>query len=196
MSVQKWKKHIEEWGDCQRCPLFKKRKKVCHFRSNRDGPPLYRGRHDVVFIGEAPGPSENVLGKPFVGPAGHLLDQIIEEALAGRSLKIGFTNIVGCIPLNEFSDKFVEPPDFAVKACTKKLKDILIIMRPKLVVAVGTTAKKWLSKFRQGYGLEDTRMVEIQHPAFILRSHISQQGLLIQRCRVTLDNAFDEVCDA
>jgi uracil-DNA glycosylase len=60
---------------------------------------LCRGRLpcDVLFVGEAPGVSEDVLGRPFVGPAGKLLDTIVERALDGQ-YDCAMTNLVACIP--------------------------------------------------------------------------------------------------
>lgn len=68
-----WLDHVEKWKDCQRCPLAQQRSNIV----------LARGTVpcDVLFIGEAPGASEDALGLPFVGPAGHLLNQIIERVL-------------------------------------------------------------------------------------------------------------------
>lgn len=68
-----WLEHVEKWRDCMRCPLSEQRSNIV----------LARGTVpcDVLFVGEAPGASEDALGQPFVGPAGHLLDQVIERAL-------------------------------------------------------------------------------------------------------------------
>lgn len=68
-----FQKHKLRWQSCERCDLCQTRDKTC----------LVRGKlpADVLFVGEAPGPSEDVIGQPFIGPAGHLLDEIIAEAI-------------------------------------------------------------------------------------------------------------------
>jgi len=113
----KYKQHREKWNDCEKCELCNQRGSVV----------LARGKIpcDLLFIGEAPGQSEDVLGVPFVGPAGKLLDSIIDQAtLTGRAEyspgsgkpvpnenfpRIAFTNLVSCIPKGEDGNKIQEP---------------------------------------------------------------------------------------
>lgn len=66
------------WRDCQKCDLHHNRQQVV----------LARGcvPCDILFVGEAPGQSENSVGKPFVGPAGLLLDVIVTRGVGGRKL--------------------------------------------------------------------------------------------------------------
>lgn len=72
-SLSLFQLHVREWENCTRCPLCETRRNIV----------LSRGKVpcDVLFIGEGPGESEDVLGAPFVGPAGHLLDHIIERSV-------------------------------------------------------------------------------------------------------------------
>ena len=71
--------HKRRWENCRACPLHEGRKKVV----------LVRGKIpcDALFIGEGPGGNEDSLGSPFVGPAGKLLDRIVEDAMSGRPLE-------------------------------------------------------------------------------------------------------------
>lgn len=82
--------HVDRWKHCTLCPLHKVRRQVV----------LARGKlpADVLMVGEAPGLSEDVLGAPFTGPAGQLLDRII-TATELENYRIAFTNLVGCIPM-------------------------------------------------------------------------------------------------
>lgn len=109
---------------------------------------LYRGKIpcDVLFIAEAPGESEDCVGTPLEGPAGHKLDQIIERALAqaparpdGRPWRVGFTNLVGCIPRDDggLAKAADGPDDDQVGACTPRLQEIVRIADPALLVLVG-----------------------------------------------------------
>ncbi len=70
--------HVERWKDCDLCPLAQQRGRIC----------LGRGLVpcDVLFVGEAPGASEDAVGQPFVGPAGDLLDRIERSALGPIAL--------------------------------------------------------------------------------------------------------------
>lgn len=167
---------------------------------------LCRGRlpAPVLFIGEAPGPSEDVLGVPFIGPAGHLLDRIIEASIGSR-FSYALTNLIACIPTGEEGDKIAIPPEEAIAVCRPRLQELVWFARPRLIVLVGALAKKhipdeaslsttkngvvhhWLAKG------ESLRFVEMVHPAAILRADISQRGLAIQRCIVTLEDAVAEL---
>ena len=224
-------KHREKWKDCTRCLLHEHRRKIV----------LCRGKipADVLFVGEAPGESEDVLGSPFVGPAAQLLDSLIEQAFSrvshslmtpadcdcggytGRCnicdgglglckrcgkgevelsepctpLRTAFTNLVACIPHNESGDKY-DVPKVAIKECRPRLVELCKLVKPKLVVQVGTLAKKhW--DVKDWEALIDAKavptFVKIDHPAFIIRSNVADQGLLIQRVVVTLSDIADKV---
>lgn len=146
----------------------------------------------MVFVGEAPGVSENALGIPFIGPAGHLLDQIIDSALKGK-WTYAITNLVGCIPLGEDGDKAIIPPDDeSLLQCKPRLEEFIAMCRPKLIVAVGKLSKEWLE---QGYRTSvavpvGTPIISINHPAYIIRQSIVQQGFLKQQCIVSIASAL------
>lgn len=175
----KYKSHKAKWIDCEECPLCEKRKNVV----------LARGviPCDVLFVGEAPGPNEDVLGKPFVGPAGFLLDSQIESALeeAGLSpqkVRIAFTNLIACIPKSEETNvKFTEPPRKSITACAPRLAEFIEIADPLIIVRVGKYASKWVSH---------DYTADIVHPAAILRADKWQQGLANQKSIVTLRDVF------
>lgn len=153
--------------------------------------------------------SEDVLGKPFVGPAGKLLDEIIAAALdkAGAEVdsggftpwgspinvwspadvRIAFTNLVACIPLGGDGAKTAEPTKESIEACRERLEEFITLAMPKLVVCVGKLAEKHLPIYWEG------PKVEITHPAAILRADVSQKGLLIQKCIVTLADAVSDL---
>ena len=235
--------HVREWKSCTKCGLCKTRKKVVFARGVI---PC-----DVLFVGEAPGVSEDLLGIPFIGPAGKLLDEIIQEADQLRftdyedycnsdSLRIARYNLVGCIPLVE-GQKVGQPPKEALRECTPRLAEMVEIARPKLIVAVGQVAAKEIPKMLRGdyepkgsgqggrgktavgrpatgrveggrvariqvcelgaeahgdqrdskYG-EAIPLVEITHPAAILRANVSGRGLMVRRCVVALIDAFND----
>jgi len=174
-----WRKHVAKWKGCRRCPLADQRTMAVLARGRIPAP--------ILFVGEAPGASEDVLGKPFAGPAGKLLDQIIEVALDGQ-YDYCITNLVACFPREAKEDGTHEPPDEAIAACRPRLEEMLELVRPSLVVCVGKLARKHLPKV-------EVPSVEILHPAAILRADVAQRGLLVQRAIVTLSDAVGEILD-
>ena len=171
--------HVEKWRNCKRCLLWEKRLKVVLCRGNIPAP--------VLIIGEAPGASEDVHGVPFFGPAGHLLDQIIKEANPNK-VPICITNLVGCMPKGEHGGKLGEPPEESIRACAPRLAEVVDMCRPKLVVLVGKLSAKWCPKLPKG-----TKAISLIHPAAVLRLDVSQQGLAIRRCIVTLADALESL---
>jgi len=181
-NLSPWKKHKEKWSACQECDLCGRRNKVV----------LARGKLpcDILFIGEAPGVSEDVLGKPFVGPAGKLLDDIIEGAIP-FSMKLAFTNLVACIPKGEDGVKVHEPPEESIRACFDRLEEIIKIAKPHAIVCVGKLAAKWIPS---QFGFWDAEyFTEIIHPAAILRLDLSQKGLAIQRTEQVLAKVAESI---
>lgn len=182
-----YQKHRDWWKDCQRCPLGKQRSRIV----------LARGRVpcDVLFIGEAPGVSEDALGQPFIGPAGKLLDRIVDDALdpifmGSDRPKVVFTNLVACFPkLAKSEGVNHQPAEAEIKACSTRLKEFVDeVARPRLIVCVGALSEKWVPQFIDPFSVE---MIHIVHPAAILRAPDAQRGLMVRRCVVVLANAVE-----
>jgi DNA polymerase len=152
----------------------------------------------VLFIGEGPGESEDVIGKPFVGPAGHLQDHIIAEAFAGRELRRAFTNLVGCIPREEGVNtaKADQPLPEEIRACSPRLIAFVDLCQPKLIVCVGKLAGDWLAgRLLKGIKLNlQVPTVEQQHPAAILKTPAAHQNLAYRRAVVVLKMAIEKHC--
>lgn len=178
--------HVQTWKDCTACSLSQGRRKVV----------LCRGKLpcDILFIGEAPGFGEDATGLPFVGPAGKLLDEMVEKAEQemyddfedyndSPRLRFAFTNVVACIPRADEESKVNEPPPEAIKACRSRLEEMTKIANPRIVVAVGKVS----GKFVHG------KTYEIVHPAAILRANAASQGLMFQRTVVTLTEIFQSL---
>lgn len=190
-----WAQFKERWQNCTACPLAGCRNKIV----------LAKGKIpcDVLFIGEAPGPSEDVIGQPFVGPAGKLLDQMINEAAQTihgvMEWKYAFTNLVCCIPKEEKGgSKFGEPPKEAIVACRKRLMEFINLCQPQLIVMVGKLAGKYLPSQHdlggcEWLGGELLLFAELVHPAAILRADISTKGLLYQRNVAELEANFSNM---
>lgn len=195
---QKWTDHVRRWKDCTKCPLYTQRN---HIVLARGSIPA-----DVVFVGEAPGTSENDLGQPFIGPAGKLLDQIIERAW--RSITdtptFALTNLVACFP-RESKEAGTNEPDVAeIKACQPRLAEFIDLCSPKLLVAVGGLADTHLAAalpaktvLSAGGRVEGHKSLvywtSIVHPAHIVRAPLAQQGMMLQKAVVVLSNALEEM---
>ena len=178
--------HAERWRFCTGCALHERRQRVV----------LYRGAVpcDVLFVGEAPGESEDVLGKPFAGPAGQLLDEQIRAALAGfkTPYRIGYTNLVACIPKGNDGRKFAEPDDTHIKSCSARVVEIVGIAKPRLIVYVGKLAESWLTPgYKHSIKIPETRAAKIIHPAAILRASYDQREFLSRQAIITLRNAVE-----
>lgn len=172
----------------------------CHLHKNRQHVVLARGSIpcDVLFVGEAPGVSEDSIGIPFIGPAGKLLDYIRSRAIGSANVSWAMTNLVCCIPLGENGNKTGEPSEEYIRACSVRLYEFLEISRPKLMIAVGSLARDFLEqgyKYSLNIPNREVLQVSIIHPAAILRSNVAQQGLAVQRCVITISNALEEMLE-
>lgn len=178
-----WETHRDKWCNCQLCPYSEHRKKVA----------LVRGTIpcDVLFIGEAPGASEDVLGSPFTGPAGKLLDSIIARASRQYSPALAFTNLVGCIPLKDPQTRTIQPPNVqAITACRPRLSEIYAITGAKAVICVGALASKYVPDvvdFLKPGLIADS----IIHPASILRLNASQVSMACDRTADIIESVFE-----
>lgn len=153
----------------------------------------------ALFVGEAPGASEDVRGIPFDGPAGALLDSIVKNSMDG--VTCAFTNLVGCLPRDKDGSKAGEPELDQIKSCRPRLKDFIALCKPKLLVMVGALSEKHTPMVFAGTSTvlcaggavtghpTLKRWRSIVHPAFILRAVPAHKPLLIQRSIVTLANA-------
>lgn len=179
-QVSPWRLHVEQWGECQNCILC----------TQRDRIVLARGKVpcDVLFVGEAPGDSENVIGLPFVGPAGKLLDQIVERSVP-PSLRVAMTNLVACYPQEAKEAGTNEPEDAEVMACRPRLRQFIGICDPRLIVTVGKLADAWLPEEDR----ERRAVATVTHPAAILRMPLVQQGFAVQKCIVTIATAVENL---
>ncbi|MDB4905949.1 MAG: phage polymerase-related protein [Gemmatimonadetes bacterium] len=124
---------------CRGCPLWKCGTQAVFGR----GPARAR----VMFVGEQPGDAEDLAGEPFVGPAGRLLDEALEEAGIERG-NAYLTNAVKHFKW-ERGDKSArrihkKPNDAEVRACHPWLQEELRLVKPGVIVLLGATAAQSL----------------------------------------------------
>src|ERR1041385_28518 len=117
-------------GDCQRCKLCSTRKSIVFGVGAEDAP--------LMFVGEAPGEQEDKRGEPFVGPAGELLDKMI-EAMGWRRQDVYITNILMCRPPGNRNPQ----PD-EVAQCSPFLHAKIATIAPRMIVALGRPAANHL----------------------------------------------------
>lgn len=147
------------------------------------------------MIGESPGQSEDLIGRPFTGPAGHQLDRMIDASGLGE-VRLAFTNLVCCIPLGEDGKKTKDPDKDDIVACQTRLREFVEVADPDVIVCVGTLARDWTDPQRKKRAVtfhRDIPRVDIIHPAAILRANIANRGLMIRRCVVALHNVLVEL---
>lgn len=125
---------------CTACPLAQTRTQAVP----GEGPiPA-----DVMLLGEAPGEREDAIGRPFVGPAGKLLDELLASIGWLRS-RVYLANVVSCRPPGNRAPKWEE-----VSACRHHVRAQLDLVRPRVVVTLGAHA---LAHF------DDTRRISACH---------------------------------
>jgi DNA polymerase len=134
----------------------------------------------MVLVGEQPGDQEDLVGRPFVGPAGHVLDQALADAGIDRD-EVYVTNAVKHFKWKPRGKRRLhdKPSRTEAVACRPWLEAELAIVAPTVLVALGATAAQSLlgPKFRltqhQGEVLQDTGLapfvVATTHPSLVLR---------------------------
>ena len=143
----------------------------------------------MLFCGEAPGASEDALGQPFVGPAGKLLDQIIERSLPPTVTHV-LTNLVCCFPKEAKASGENEPHTAEIRACRPRLIEFVNLARPRLIVCVGALAADHVDH------ADTVRCADIVHPAAILRMPLAQKQMAVQRAIVVIRNAVEDMLAA
>lgn len=130
MTAQKHEDSLEKIAaDVRGCPLCK----LARTRKNAV-PGEGQISAKIMFIGEAPGRSEDEKGKPFVGAAGRILDDLLKKAGIERS-QVFITNIVKCRPPNNRV-----PEEDELIACRPYLDRQIALIKPKVICILGRTA--------------------------------------------------------
>ena len=123
-----WKDLENSIIDCKKCDLCMNRINIVFGVGNKNA--------DIMFIGEGPGADEDRQGIPFVGKAGQLMNKAF-EALGINRNEIYIANIVKCRPP---SNRVPEKEE--AEACLNYLRNQVILIKPKIIVLLGSTALK------------------------------------------------------
>jgi len=161
--ADQWEALEQACKRCRECSLCETRKNVVFGVGRRDA--------EVLFIGEGPGASEDEQGEPFVGRAGHLLDDMLAIIGLSRS-DVYIANIVKCRPPRNRDPLGVEQD-----ACIGWLRPQTALLRPKIIVCLGRIAAARIIredfKITREHGQWVTRagvqMMAVYHPAALLR---------------------------
>jgi uracil-DNA glycosylase len=166
----------EQAAHCRDCPLWKNATQTVFGA----GPRAAR----IMFVGEQPGDQEDRSGKPFVGPAGKLLDRALVDAEIDRKTTY-VTNAVKHFKWEPRGKRRIhkKPSELEIGACHQWLERELALLRPALIVALGATAAR--AVFGRATAIEknrgriiagaqaksalDSDLLVTVHPSFLLR---------------------------
>jgi uracil-DNA glycosylase len=166
----------EQAEHCRDCPLWKNATQTVF----GEGLPSAK----IVFVGEQPGDQEDITGRPFVGPAGRLLDRALQDVGVDRSTTY-VTNAVKHFKFEPRGKRRIhkKPNELEIAACNQWLERELRILKPELIVALGATAARAIFgrataiEKNRGHviraaqaatGLEADILVTV-HPSYLLR---------------------------
>ena len=207
-------RHIQErWRRCRRCPISSTRRSVVlggdgfvgrgsvdrdgysiYFRGEPNGPkptPTFLTPPEsplLLFIGEAPGQSEDITGLPFHGRAGQIFNFTL--SLCKTSFRFHITNLVACRPTHLNKKGQVtnrQPTKEEIETCLPRFEDILyssISPRYQGVIHLGSLSKENLK-------IPDIPSEQLIHPAFIARMEYKLYE--IKRCAARIDHLVQEI---
>ena len=164
-DVRSWRELERAATGCTLCRLCEGRTKVVFGDGAQDA--------DVVVVGDAPGRTEDLLGRPCVGAAGNLLDNLLLDAGFDRA-NVYVTSVVKCHPRHEAPDQDV------VDACSPYLVEQLAHLRPKVIITLGPVATGLLLRrpvpldkvagFRFDV-FDGVTLVPTHHPATVIKGN-------------------------
>ncbi len=154
----------EQVEHCTLCELYRERKNAVFGEGNDNA--------EIMFVGEAPGRDEDIQGRPFVGRAGKLLTELLEEIGLKRE-DVYIANCLKCRPPNNRDPK----PD-ELTACFPYLKKQIEIIKPKVIGTLGrystyvlTLQKGALGTLRgRIFDYHGIKVLPMYHPAYLLRN--------------------------
>lgn len=179
-------------GGCTRCSL-----------SRDEVPPIiYRGnpKAKIMLVGEAPGLREEEQRRPFVGPAGELLDKIFSAIKMDTNEDMFIANSIMCRPTASIDSgkQNNTPTDEQLEACAPFLENLIKIIKPKVIIACGRIALQQLkkdSKVRLGDfegkwdKYQNIDMFTMIHPAALL--HIKDYKEAYQEKKIIVKSYMD-----
>lgn len=181
-----WEELEEVVKQCRKCRLCETKKNVVFGVGNREA--------DIMFIGEGPGADEDAQGEPFVGKAGKLMNMAF-DMLGVKREEVYIANIVKCRPPNNRN-----PQDDEAENCLDYLRNQVILVKPKIIVLLGSVALKNI--LGKEYGITASRGKWIEkkgilymptwHPAALLRDENKKIDFIKDLKQVI--KRYNEIC--
>lgn len=181
-----WEELEEVIKQCRKCRLCETRKNVVFGVGNREA--------DIMLIGEGPGADEDAQGEPFVGKAGKLMNMAF-DMLGIKREEVYIANIVKCRPPNNRN-----PQDDEAENCLDYLRNQVILVKPKIIVLLGSVALKNI--LGKEYGITASRGKWIEkkgilymptwHPAALLRDENKKIDFIKDLKQVI--KRYNEIC--
>ena len=181
-----WEELEEVVKHCRKCRLCETRKNVVFGVGNREA--------DIMFIGEGPGADEDTQGEPFVGKAGKLMNMAF-DMLGIKREEVYIANIVKCRPPNNRN-----PQDDEAENCLDYLRNQVILVKPKIIVLLGSVALKNI--LGKEYGITASRGKWLErkgilymptwHPAALLRDENKKIDFIKDLKQVI--KKYNEIC--
>lgn len=181
-----WEELEEVVKQCRKCRLCETRKNVVFGVGNREA--------DIMFIGEGPGAGEDAQGEPFVGKAGKLMNMAF-DMLGIKREEVYIANIVKCRPPNNRN-----PQDDEAENCLDYLRNQVILVKPKIIVLLGSVALK--NVLGKEYGITASRGKWLErkgilymptwHPAALLRDENKKIDFIKDLKQVI--KRYNEIC--
>lgn len=181
-----WEELEDIVKQCRKCRLCENRKNVVFGVGNREA--------DIMFIGEGPGADEDTQGEPFVGKAGKLMNMAF-DMLGIKREEVYIANIVKCRPPNNRN-----PQDDEAESCLDYLRNQVILVKPKIIVLLGSVALKNI--LGKEYGITASRGKWLErkgilymptwHPAALLRDENKKIDFIKDLKQVI--KRYNEIC--
>jgi DNA polymerase len=137
----------------------------------------------LLIVGEAPGPEENIKGKPFVGKAGQMLDKILQAANFDPETDVYITNSVFRLPPGDDGKSFRKPTDAETDFYRPFVLEIIRLIDPKIMLLTGNVAsysilrKTGITSLRGKWTESHGRWImPIYHPSYLLRNPSREPG--------------------
>jgi uracil-DNA glycosylase len=162
---------VKEAKSCTRCHLYRHATQTVFGEGPVDA--------SLMLVGEQPGDQEDIQGRPFVGPAGKVLDRALAEAGIERD-SVYITNAVKHFKNEPHGKRRIhkKPDTSEIDACRWWLDHELELIQPEIVVALGATAARGLARKSLTINANRGRLIEFQsgirgvvtvHPSYLLR---------------------------
>jgi uracil-DNA glycosylase family 4 len=175
--------HMHKWQTCTACPISSPRK------------TFFRGMIpcDVLIIGGGPLMGDEDIGKPMAGDNGAIIDAIIDETIAEFTLHtstgLPHRKLKTCIVNSVLCRGPTAPDKEAIRACSSRLAEFILIAKPRLLIAAGKEASSAIINLL-AHLPEYPRSLEIRAPGYIGRLSGDDRDLEMSRAKLQISQAL------